>query len=241
MKDKRQRMAFNWPYGDPQMLAYMLSAVAASTYSSSTASNAGSQAQHFSSVNVQPPMAATSPPVLNSQQHHHHHHQPSSTPKTNPMLASQAAQKSLTTSDVINNNSSSSPSPIYQTYHHQNYMSQMMDMAAAAGLASPISLYIPSSGGQHSLQIPPLVSSSTSSIVNDPHPHKIDNMPFLASPGFPPNGSLLKPSIESVSKSSFVSSNSSVSSNPVSFKSPAFGLANLDTSPSSNSAALLTS
>lgn len=32
MKDKRQRMAFNWPYGDPQMLAYMLSAVAANTY-----------------------------------------------------------------------------------------------------------------------------------------------------------------------------------------------------------------
>ena len=31
MKDKRQKMAFNWPYGDPQMFAYMLSAVAAST------------------------------------------------------------------------------------------------------------------------------------------------------------------------------------------------------------------
>ena len=32
MKDKRQRMAFTWPYGDPQVLAYMLSAVAASGY-----------------------------------------------------------------------------------------------------------------------------------------------------------------------------------------------------------------
>ena len=32
MKDKRQRMAFTWPYGDPQMLAYMISAVAASSY-----------------------------------------------------------------------------------------------------------------------------------------------------------------------------------------------------------------
>ncbi len=34
MKDKRQRMAFTWPYGDPQVLAYMLSAVAASGYNS---------------------------------------------------------------------------------------------------------------------------------------------------------------------------------------------------------------
>lgn len=34
MKDKRQRMAFAWPYGDPQVLAYMLSAVAASGYNS---------------------------------------------------------------------------------------------------------------------------------------------------------------------------------------------------------------
>ena len=32
MKDKRQRMAFTWPYGDPQMFAYMLSAVAATGY-----------------------------------------------------------------------------------------------------------------------------------------------------------------------------------------------------------------
>ena len=32
MKDKRQRMAFSWPYGDPQMFAYMLSAVAATGY-----------------------------------------------------------------------------------------------------------------------------------------------------------------------------------------------------------------
>jgi hypothetical protein len=34
MKDKRQRMAFSWPYGDPQMFAYMLSAVAATGYGS---------------------------------------------------------------------------------------------------------------------------------------------------------------------------------------------------------------
>ena len=34
MKDKRQRMAFTWPYGDPQMFAYMLSAVAATGYGS---------------------------------------------------------------------------------------------------------------------------------------------------------------------------------------------------------------
>jgi hypothetical protein len=32
MKDKRQRMAFTWPYGDPQMFAYMLNAVAATGY-----------------------------------------------------------------------------------------------------------------------------------------------------------------------------------------------------------------
>jgi hypothetical protein len=31
MKDKRQRIAFTWPYGDPQMLAYMISAVAATS------------------------------------------------------------------------------------------------------------------------------------------------------------------------------------------------------------------
>lgn len=30
MKDKRQKMAFTWPYGDPQMFMHMLSAVAAS-------------------------------------------------------------------------------------------------------------------------------------------------------------------------------------------------------------------
>jgi hypothetical protein len=41
MKDKRQRMAFNWPlaYGDPQMLAYMLQAVAQSAYSGSSNTN----------------------------------------------------------------------------------------------------------------------------------------------------------------------------------------------------------
>ena len=32
MKDKRQKVAFTWPYGDPHMFAYMLSAVAASNY-----------------------------------------------------------------------------------------------------------------------------------------------------------------------------------------------------------------
>ncbi len=40
MKDKRQKMAFNWPYGDPQMFMHMLSAVAASTnYNSNNTSN----------------------------------------------------------------------------------------------------------------------------------------------------------------------------------------------------------
>jgi len=45
MKDKRQKMAFNWPYGDPQMFMHMLSAVAASSnYNSSTiASNQNHQ------------------------------------------------------------------------------------------------------------------------------------------------------------------------------------------------------
>ncbi len=39
MKDKRQKMAFTWPYGDPQMFMHMLSAVAASSsYSGHTRS-----------------------------------------------------------------------------------------------------------------------------------------------------------------------------------------------------------
>ena len=47
MKDKRQRMAMMWPYGDPSFYAYMLSAAAAAA---SAAGVPGYQGKKFSDL-----------------------------------------------------------------------------------------------------------------------------------------------------------------------------------------------
>ena len=62
MKDKRQRMAFTWPYGDPQMLAYMLSAVAASGYAAAGTST-------LPNMIILPPAQAASNPIVFQNQH----------------------------------------------------------------------------------------------------------------------------------------------------------------------------
>ncbi|RNA31189.1 segmentation even-skipped [Brachionus plicatilis] len=90
MKDKRQRMAFNWPYGDPQMLAYMLSAVAANTYG-----------------------------------------------PTVPMMSTPSGHEGVKTPSPRSTSSSLSSGSMYPSFQ--------ADFAATSALASPISLYIPSS------------------------------------------------------------------------------------------------
>ncbi|CAF0865804.1 unnamed protein product [Brachionus calyciflorus] len=68
MKDKRQRMAFNWPYGDPQMLAYMLSAVAANSYGASQ-----TNVPMSSTPNNQEPVKTPSPTSSNSSNNTSHY------------------------------------------------------------------------------------------------------------------------------------------------------------------------
>ena len=127
MKDKRQRMAFNWPYGDPQMLAYMLSAVAANNYGSNPAMS--------SSANPMATMAAL-------------HHQSishaafSSTVSKSPSETTSTSTKnpSANTSNLSSNSTSSFSSTSSSNYtslpaHHDTM---------PVSLASPISLYIPS-------------------------------------------------------------------------------------------------
>lgn len=257
MKDKRQRMAFNWPYGDPQMLAYMLSAVAASNYSASSGTGGSSLPQNLFAppplteaattrpTTPSPTTSSSSPPIKNPQANHHHQHSHQahiSTPKNHLMGVSTSSSGSSSTSS-----SSSSPSPrqplhpakshpdvpnphIYPPpayhLHHQNpYMNQMMDMAAAAGLASPISLYIPPNPSSSSLH-------HHNHLIGETKHESFVGTSSPATTSFHAN-TLLKPSLETSSSCKMLG-NTNSSTSLVSFKSPAFGLANLDDSTSHN-------
>jgi hypothetical protein len=236
MKDKRQRMAFNWPYGDPQMLAYMISAVAANNYSANPM-------QHLSSN----PMAAVaalhqSSLAMQQQQQQHNQQNPKNdrsnnesnsnstnikTPSPNTSNLSSASCSSLSTT-TASSASASNMSFNGQTQPHCANSSYDTSSANSAnvpiGLASPISLYIPNHAG--------LANTPTSTYSTQTAQHNPMFKPEMY--GYDLNSSLLlRPNAMMVQQPPSFNEYKAQSTGNVSFKSPAFGLAT--TSSSSNS------
>jgi hypothetical protein len=173
MKDKRQRMAFQWPYADPQMLAYMISAVAANNYPSAMSKRSPSPPPplHNHSQNIQNLSCSSSstssasslsntPPSIMHPTNQHGFNQMSSNQMNGLLINHQ------------------------QSYNHQHHQSSMM---------------FPHSNFNHHVS-PPLVMSPQFGIEQFNQ-----SAPFLTK----------QPTMNTPSSSS----------NNVSFKSPAFGLA----------------
>lgn len=188
MKDKRQRMAFTWPYGDPQMFAYMLSAVAATGYNNQP-----------NSSQMQPVMQPIQ--SYESQQQDLLKHK-NSTPKLvinteadnqlNLSIKTPSPNVSISSSSSLSSSCSSSSANISTT------PTKKLNLSDDKKISSPISLYIP----------------STQNIFTRPN---YEQSPALLDSSFNQyrNNLLVPPPGLHVP-------------HPVSFKSPAFGLANND-------------
>ena len=283
MKDKRQRMAFTWPYGDPQMFAYMLSAVAATGYGSNSSPSTNvhpnmshympaahhqqQQQQQQQSAPLPVHQTANNPKFMNNsicsispksedssktssvnfmdgvqakmmQSSSEHAFKPIhlsvKTPSPNSTSRSSSASSSSLTPSTnpttlfgsLNNSSNDKlklyPEQIYYLQQQQQQQQQQgyLHHQNLSGLSSPISLYIPNSAATFSH-----MNNSTSSTVKPNYASE-----YLTSCNQPSSNdlmavnSLLAPS----SQSSLATRAPLSHSMAVSFKSPAFGLANLD-------------
>lgn len=216
MKDKRQRMAFTWPYGDPQMFAYMLSAVAATGYNNPSSLN----------NNNAPPMPQVLNPALNNGQFNI---EPQSVEFGKPAKIASAkltvnteadtrlnlsvktpspnASISLASSSSLSSSSCSNTSSSATNLTHTTtpFKKSLTDDKSTnkSNLASPISLYIPNSHHQQA----PSVYSTLKYDSLEANLNQFRNNLLIAPP--PPPALMSTP-------------------HPVSFKSPAFGLANLE-------------
>ena len=212
MKDKRQKMSFTWPYGDPQMFAYMLSAVAASS--------------GFTNPNQLPVMLPGHPyPQIPNTNHHIH-------------LQQQAQQYNTTfNNQTLNNN--------------KHFTLNDSKLTINTEIQSQFSAKTPS---PNILSSSSLSSSSSSSIT---HENSNDLIKISQpQPGFTPLGisSPQTPFFIPTSSSPKIFQNSNIkqlsnmiyenhsqgllskssphtgthTKNNISFKSPAFGLANIE-------------
>lgn len=186
MKDKRQRMAFTWPYADPQLFAYMLSAVAATGYS-------------------QPPSNMPQPMNVPPQQ------------QMMPQQVSAAAPHRQ--------------APIIPVPNNINSKISINTDNMQCGSINPLQLNIstpsPKSPVTQSTPISNLISTTSAlqKHVNGADPY--DFGPFQAQNMISPNlsfpNSCFMPGGHHVSSQMYLKK-----ANAVSFKSPAFGLANID-------------
>lgn len=221
MKDKRQRIAFTWPYGDPQMFAYMLSAVAASANGSNNHVNNNLQL-------IPPPIAA----ALHSQNLNTSFESPHQQPDIKQQQQNKTTNKLTINTDTENqlnlniktpspnvslssssfSSSCSSSSNLSQTPSKKQNSTPSSTSHQISGLTSPISLYIPQTSNSianNNVYQRQSAHENTSNSINQ----------FRNNLLVPPQFNMSAQSAASVPLV-----------HPVSFKSPAFGLANVEQS-----------
>jgi hypothetical protein len=222
MKDKRQRMAFAWPYGDPQMLAYMISAVAATSgYGSSASSTTAIQSiqqnlagnhcemnKHFSSIDASNRTASSSKPKST-----HSNNNSVMSSKLSPNSSRPLSSCSSTSSNFVSSNTQQvdqAESQQQQMKHpHLSYNSSTSSSSIPLGLTSPISLYIPNnSNPNQQIVYQNMKLNNNQNELNDLSLNQLN--------------SLISKSVQHQHQQS------PIVGAPVSFKSPAFGLANIE-------------
>ena len=206
MKDKRQRMAFTWPYGDPQMFAYMLSAVAATGYNNaSNPTNTSQMPQVLTSAlnnsningqfNIEPHLQQQQFEMNNKPKANKLTVNTESDNQLNLSVKTPSPNASISSSSSISSSCSSSSVNLTNTPTKKQSTD---DKSNKSNLASPISLYIPNSQNVYSNLKYDSLESNLNQFRNN----------LLIPPPAPP--ALMS------------------TPHPVSFKSPAFGLANLE-------------
>lgn len=232
MKDKRQRMAFTWPYGDPSMLAYMISAVAATGYGSGSAipniqnpaSNANPTFHQSNMVNQNKPQ--------NLQQNYNEittdgarQEQIGSKICVPSEMQLHLSIKTPSPNSSASSSSSVSSSPsvavgnLSSNFIQSQYTADQNLKAPSNNLASPISLYIPNQQQSQNLY------TNLANNIGNYDSTKFNNNLLLKSNQY----EQLQPCSQSMFSNQniiFRQMNMSASAcTPVSFKLPAFGLA----------------
>jgi len=219
MKDKRQRMAFAWPYGDPQMLAYMISAVAATSgYASSASSTAAMQSIQQNIVGNQCEMSKNSSPFDNRslsssklKPANNNNNNSLMSNKISPNSSRPTSSCSSTSSNFVSSNSQQVDQVESQQqqikHQHLAYNPSASSSSIPLGLTSPISLYIPNNTNPHQQTIYQNIKlNNNPNDLNDLSLNQLNNL---------------------ITKSVQHQQSPNVGA-PVSFKSPAFGLANIE-------------
>ena len=222
MKDKRQRMAFTWPYGDPQMFAYMLSAVAATA--NGTVNNnvqlipppAIAATFHSQNLNAssQESQHQQQPEVKQQQQHKTTNKLTINTDTENQLnLNIKTPSPNVSLSSSSFSSSCSSSSNLSQTPSKKQNSTPSSTNHQISGLTSPISLYIPHSNATNVYQQRQSAQENSANSLNQFRNN------LLVAPQFNMSA---QPAVAPLL-------------HPVSFKSPAFGLANIEQQQSFNS------
>ena len=206
MKDKRQRMAFTWPYGDPQMLAYMISAVAASGYGG---------------PNQIMPNAPT-PPGLNQNKMVFKQTQPTTNDLQGPNKLSVSTEMQIpspntSSSPSLLESSSSSASSSLNSAHTAFPSFNNLNSMQQSQLVSPISLYIPNQPAHNVYSAKPSQELKQTNVYSGNTGAYVDPSQL--------NLSLLLKHQSNTNQAMINGAKTTAPNVPLSFKSPAFGLA----------------